>query len=217
MSHRETSPEIASMAGRILASGNPLNNEQVILAVIDGIASANSGAEAQQALKTMFEPYIQNALSLAGSCLSQAEPNEPEDGPEGPRIRTTATVGWDKITNAIVGTLEGGYSSWLHSFIPDDAELAAKSRGGVHTVWYNDPSFWIGGGTATAVYDNPLRAEGNGGGKMAGIARHDFTRGLSLMAEKSPKHFADLISENDDALTHDVFMQYVILGEVVYG
>jgi hypothetical protein len=70
---RETSPEIASMAGRILAAGNPLDNDQVFLALIEEIAAANSGHEAKQALRTMFGPYFDNMLSLAGSCLSQKE------------------------------------------------------------------------------------------------------------------------------------------------
>lgn len=202
MSNRETSPEIASLAGRIL-------NEDSLTVV-----SNEPNNEFIQRVVTKYNEILKDAKKLAGSCLSQAEP---DDGPEGPRIRMTATVDWDKITNAIVGVIEGGYSGWLHSFIPDDAAKAAESRGGEHTVWYNDPSFWIGGGTATATYDNPERASESGGGVMAGIARHDFTRGLALMAEKSPRHFGDLISESDDAITHDVFMQYVILGEVAYG
>lgn len=70
---RETSPEIASMAGRILAAGNPLDNSQVVSALIEEIAKANSLAEAQQAFRTMFQPYFENMLSLAGSCLSQKE------------------------------------------------------------------------------------------------------------------------------------------------
>lgn len=97
MSTRETSPEIASMAGRILAAGNPLDNDQVILAVIEGLADANTGKQAQAALKTMFQPYFENMLSLAGSCLAQAE----DDDSDGlPRIAITATVDWSKITNA---------------------------------------------------------------------------------------------------------------------
>lgn len=220
MSNRETSSEIASVAGRILAAGNPLENGQVLGVIRHEMGKLRDLPHVRtqcigEAL-AVLKPYFDNMLSLAGSCLSQAEP---DDGPDGPRIRTTTIVGWDKITNAIVGTLEGDYSSWLHSFSydPEHAALAEAARGGEHTVWYNDPSFWIGGGTATAVYDNPTRAEGNGGGKMAGIARHDFTRALGLMAEHSPRHFADLISESDDAITHDVFMQYVILGDVIYG
>lgn len=81
MSTRETSPEIAALAGRILAAGNPLDNDQVVLAVLEGLADANTGKQAQEVLKTIFGPYIDNALSLAGSCLSQAEPDGVKGNP----------------------------------------------------------------------------------------------------------------------------------------
>lgn len=42
-------------------------------------------------------------------------------------------------------------------------------------------------------------------------------RGLELMAARHPKHFADFLSENDDANTGDVFLQLALFGEVVYG
>lgn len=42
-------------------------------------------------------------------------------------------------------------------------------------------------------------------------------RGLTVMAKKYPKHFADFLTENDDADTADVFLQCALLGEVVYG
>lgn len=42
-------------------------------------------------------------------------------------------------------------------------------------------------------------------------------RGLKIMANKYPHHFADFIQENDDATTGDVFIQCCLLGEIVYG
>ena len=195
MSDRETSPEIASLAARVL-NEDPREGDQNLA----------------------FNALLVQAKKLAGSCLSQAEP---EDGPDGPRILTTATVGWDKITNAITGAIEGGYCSWLHDFIANGDEtsrkLRDKAKGGAHIVWYNDPSFWIGGGVATAGYDDPDDGkEGSNNGSKQ-ITRSDLSEGLRLMAEKETTHFADLLAENDDGATHDVFMQCVILGEVVYG
>jgi hypothetical protein len=40
---------------------------------------------------------------------------------------------------------------------------------------------------------------------------------LRLMAEKEPRHFADFMQENDDAVTGDVFLQCVLLKAVIYG
>lgn len=42
-------------------------------------------------------------------------------------------------------------------------------------------------------------------------------RGVKIMAEKYPRHFGDWLSENDDAITGDVFLQCCLFGEVVYG
>ena len=42
-------------------------------------------------------------------------------------------------------------------------------------------------------------------------------RGLQVMANKYPRHFANWLAENDDAETGDVFIQCCVLGEVVYG
>jgi hypothetical protein len=42
-------------------------------------------------------------------------------------------------------------------------------------------------------------------------------RGLQLMADKYPRHFADFVGENEDASTGDVFLQLCLFGELVYG
>lgn len=41
--------------------------------------------------------------------------------------------------------------------------------------------------------------------------------GLAVMQRDYPRHFADLVSGDDDATTADVFVQCCVLGEVVYG
>lgn len=41
--------------------------------------------------------------------------------------------------------------------------------------------------------------------------------GLQIMADEEPRHFADFLQENDDAITGDVFLQCCLLKEVIYG
>ena len=41
--------------------------------------------------------------------------------------------------------------------------------------------------------------------------------GLHLMSVKYPNHFADVMDENDDADTGDVFLQLSLYGEIVFG
>ena len=42
-------------------------------------------------------------------------------------------------------------------------------------------------------------------------------KGLQVMADKYPSHFADLLAENDDACTGDVFLQCCVFGDAIYG
>lgn len=42
-------------------------------------------------------------------------------------------------------------------------------------------------------------------------------RGLQIMQEKYPRHFAHWVAEEDDAETGDVFIQCATLGEIIYG
>jgi hypothetical protein len=44
-----------------------------------------------------------------------------------------------------------------------------------------------------------------------------ITKGLQIMANKEPRHFADFMQENDDADTGDVFLQCCLFKEVIYG
>ena len=53
-------------------------------------------------------------------------------------------------------------------------------------------------------------------------AKHHLTiesvrKGLELMRDQYPHHFADLIEGNDDLITGDVFLQLATFGELIYG
>jgi len=49
------------------------------------------------------------------------------------------------------------------------------------------------------------------------LDRAAVERGLRLMAERYPRHWADVIEETTDATTGDIFVQCALLGDVVYG
>lgn len=42
-------------------------------------------------------------------------------------------------------------------------------------------------------------------------------KGLRLMKEQYPCHWADLVEENDDLDTGDVWLQLAVFGELIYG
>lgn len=53
-------------------------------------------------------------------------------------------------------------------------------------------------------------------------ARHPITldnvrKGLELMHDQYPRHYADLVEENSDLITGDVWLQLTVFGELIYG
>ena len=49
------------------------------------------------------------------------------------------------------------------------------------------------------------------------LDRKACERGLQVMAVSYPKHFADVVNEDGDATTGDVFLQCALYGEVIFG
>jgi hypothetical protein len=49
------------------------------------------------------------------------------------------------------------------------------------------------------------------------LDREALHKGLKVMAEKFPRHFSDMMRQNDDAITGDVYLQCCLFGDVVYG
>ncbi len=49
------------------------------------------------------------------------------------------------------------------------------------------------------------------------LDRAAIDRSIQLLAKKYPKHYADFVAENEDAITGDVFLQLALFGEVVFG
>lgn len=91
------------------------------------------------------------------------------------------------------------------------------------TPWYDDLRVWSSPAFAIDIYE--IEDEGEHydlDESEANLKRHRVTRvelegGLKLMAEKHARHFGDFMSENDDAVTADVFLQLVTLKDVIYG
>lgn len=49
------------------------------------------------------------------------------------------------------------------------------------------------------------------------ITIDDVRKGLELMRDQYPRHWADLVEENDDLITGDVWLQLTVFQEVIYG
>lgn len=49
------------------------------------------------------------------------------------------------------------------------------------------------------------------------IALSDISKALTKMRKEYPSDWADLVEENDDLCTGDIFLQLAVFGEVIYG
>jgi hypothetical protein len=118
-----------------------------------------------------------------------------------------------RVQDMIVGAFEGGSNYWLGDgrvelVTPTYEELGGKDE---KIVWYGretDNVFAREEFTITIdVPEDELRT----------LDRTAVARGLQVMGDKYPDHYNDLVGENDDAATADVFLQCALFGELVYG
>lgn len=62
------------------------------------------------------------------------------------------------------------------------------------------------------IADDPAYA-----GKKYALTDARIRRGMQLMADKYPRHFASYLADSDDAETGDMLVQLVCFGEVIFG
>lgn len=75
-------------------------------------------------------------------------------------------------------------------------------------------------GKGVVVYDNyEMDSELNEGETPTKhyLTMENVQEGLELMRDEYPRHYADLMEEEDDAITGDVWLQLAVFGELIYG
>lgn len=111
------------------------------------------------------------------------------------------------VYNMLVSAIEGGSNYWymidtdINKFVPEmkgepyvDKLLMAIQKG--HPVSVSDVENEDHLGTLTA---------------------ESWAKAEKLMMQKHRRHFGDVLCENDDATTADVFFQLAVIGELTYG
>lgn len=127
----------------------------------------------------------------------------------------------EALRGLLCSALEGGSNYW---YMHTRSEFADGLR-------YDD--FREGGKCALAEYWHPLElipfvegcaliitteAAGDEGDKTERrLDRAALLRGIQIMAEKYPRHFANVQTEDYDAETGDVYLQCCLFDEIVYG
>ncbi len=121
-----------------------------------------------------------------------------------------------RICDLFVAALEGGSNYWLRGI---DYRGAVEPEEKWFVWWCSANVFADAAFAAEVTFDDPEGEEGNGKGKKL-ITHADIQRGLDLLkdADKgNPVALGRIIAEDEDANDADMFMQLVVIGDVIYG
>jgi len=121
----------------------------------------------------------------------------------------------ERIADMMVGAIEGNSMtrSWCAGVYLRGAWARRQKQ--LEAPWYSDPKLYKG----SFLLEVHEIAEETAPWKIKKHAINGarFRKGLALMATEASSHFAAMLGEADDNVTHDVFLQYVVLGKLVYG
>ena len=124
------------------------------------------------------------------------------------KVKIEFKIEEETIKNLLTSALEGGSNYWY--YLPD-LSMCAPSDGKTPTV----TRIWnaIKEGKRVPVQDY------ESGEHLGYISWEGIKHGIGIMADdKDMKHhLLAAIEQQDDAETGDVFLQYVVMGELVYA
>jgi hypothetical protein len=114
------------------------------------------------------------------------------------------TVSSQMIADQIVTAIEGGIGYWCENWSIKTPTTTAQFE----RPAYSDPKLYEGD---FKLVFKPYEDE------PKELTPETIQKGLDFMAEKYPDHFGDMMAENGDASTADVFLQACLFQEIVYG
>lgn len=122
-----------------------------------------------------------------------------------------ATAELDQMmSDLLCSAFEGGSNYWYR--IDDMVYPEGKTRADFKYTYLEVP---LQGGSIKIKADdheNKKRAD-----HLWILDREALDRGWQLMMSKQPRHYADAMTGNGDAITGDVFLQLCLFGEVIFG
>jgi hypothetical protein len=126
-------------------------------------------------------------------------------------VTITQQIPRQRIADLLIGAFEGGSGYWCR--IVGYAAPVRIAVGEINGTVYRHCDYPLTGGAVIVQVTGDDDEEGD---------RHTLDgaaciRGLSVMAERYPRHWGNFVNENDDAETADVYLQCCLLGEVIYG
>lgn len=111
----------------------------------------------------------------------------------------TYSISGQQVADQIITAVEGGSGYWINSF---------KLVKGTHTEspWYSDPKLYEG--------DFEIEVLGHEDDESWTLTRQMVIDNIKLV---TPAIITEIVSEEGDADTADVFLQVLLFQEIVYG
>jgi hypothetical protein len=127
------------------------------------------------------------------------------------KVPTTVTISRDRVSNLLCSAFEGGSNYWyqIDKFV---APPVLEFRSDETTV-FRHLDYPLNEGGWLEISDK----EGGDGGFI--LSLENIQKGLEAMAasDQYGHHWENFLAENDDAETGDVFLQFCLFGDCIYG
>lgn len=123
------------------------------------------------------------------------------------KVTVDYEIDWERVKDLLITAFEGGSNYW---YIIDDSKPytghpadAIIDKG--ETILINE------------LPDDFLPEDEQEVVNLGRVNREIIEERMKKFAEEHQWHFRNFIEENDDAETADVFLQVMVMGDVVYG
>lgn len=134
------------------------------------------------------------------------------------RMKITTEIKEETLKELLCSAFEGGSNYWYqiirYRFGNTGLSHADFKQGG---KMQNPQNYWHPAEIIPFTAGCSVEIRDMEGEKLYQLNREALDRGVKVMAEKYPKHFSAVISEDADATTADVFLQCCLFGEAIYG
>ncbi len=115
----------------------------------------------------------------------------------------------------LCNAMEGGSNYWASIAkyrYPEGVSKADVEFPHLEVPFLKGGSILIAADADSEPHKNPARKDG------LWVLNYDaLVKGWDVMKQKYPRHAADVIRENDDACTGDVYLQCCLFGEAIFG
>ncbi|WFU52215.1 hypothetical protein QA639_21140 [Bradyrhizobium pachyrhizi] len=113
-------------------------------------------------------------------------------------------VSAQKVTDQIISAFEGGSNYWIDKVTAKKGRELATER-----PWYADPKVWSSDFLIEVLAEEDSRVHL--------LTPAKINEGFAYLSTKYPSRIAEIVEENGDAETGDVFLQACLFGDIVYG